>query len=159
VRPSSVPSVAPDVPPPEEPWPLSQWSEADLLAFVRRTARIHGWRGYHTRWSLGSDAGFPDLVLARAPRVIFAELKRERRPLTKGRLVAGRRLRWTEGQTEWLAELLGCPVESYWWTPRDLAEIEEILRTGPRPQMGCVLRTRTVLELTPEGGASDGATR
>lgn len=60
------------------------------------------------------DAGFPDLVLAKSGRVIFAELKR-----VGGRL--------TKGQGEWIDTLSGGCVEVYVWTPDSWSEIEEVL--------------------------------
>ena len=154
------------------PWPLAQWSEADLLAYCRRLARLYLFKVYHTRWSVGSDSGFPDLLLCRGAdptqdrpgRLILAELKRAGRPLTRGTVRYGptgapRRLRWTEGQREWLCALLTCPgVEAYWWTTADVAEITEILQSGPRPDMACVVRSQGLLieaddaESVPGGG-------
>lgn len=146
------------------PWPLTQWSEADLLAYCRRVARLYSWKCYHTRWSVGSDSGFPDLLLCHGAdasrnipgRLILAELKRAGRPLTRGTVRHGRRLRWTEGQREWLCALLTCPgVEAYWWTTADVAEITEILQTGPRPDMACVGRSQGLLLSEAEGQAED----
>lgn len=62
-----------------------------------------------------NESGFPDLVLVRRPRVIFAELKAER-----GRLL--------DAQRDWLAALRDCSVESYLWRPSDWPEIERVLR-------------------------------
>lgn len=56
-------------------------SEAEWQAMVVAKARSHGWTTYHTLDSRGSDAGFPDLVMARVwengywARMIHAELK------------------------------------------------------------------------------------
>ena len=70
------------------------------------------------------DPGFPDLVLARTGRVIFAELKAE----------AGKT---TPAQEEWIAELGGRTAtmrtlpashEVYEWRPSDLDAIAEVLR-------------------------------
>lgn len=141
-------------------WPLSQWTEADLLAYVRRTARLLQWRAYHTLWSVGSDGGMPDLILVRPPRVLFAELKTERGKLTKGRLHPtnrGRRTRWTDGQLEWLADLAHCPgVETYLWRPSDAQEIAQILQDGATTEMPCVKRlTAVLLAASGAEGGSD----
>jgi hypothetical protein len=90
-------------------------SEAAFLAQVRELATWTGWMIYHTHNSIHSPAGFPDLVLARTPRLIFAELKTERgRP--------------SEKQTYWLDELRGVAgVETYVWRPADLDDISRIL--------------------------------
>lgn len=96
----------------------------------------------------------PDVVLCRPPRVIFSELKRERGKLTHARLHHGRRTRWTEGQAEWIRDLLACPgVETYWWVPSDAGDIVTILQTGAEAGMPCLARTRSVLQ--PEGGPSN----
>ena len=90
--------------------------EKDFLQAVREYARLMGWTDYHTWHSLHSPAGFPDLVLVRPPRIVFAELK------------VGRN-RPTPAQQEWLNLLKGCPaVEVYLWTPEDWNEIERVLR-------------------------------
>ena len=142
-------------------WPLTQWTEADLLAYVRRTARLLQWRTYHTLWSVGSDGGMPDLVLVRPPRVLFCELKTERGRLTKGRLHPtnrGRRTRWTDGQLEWLADLARCPgVETYLWRPSDAQEIAQILGDGAHETMPCVMRLQAVLAAA-EGGTDASST-
>ena len=82
-------------------------SERAFQRQVAELAELTGWRVYHTYDSRRSSPGFPDLVLVRAPRVIFAELKRER-----GRVTAAQR--------EWADELGQCPgVEYYLWRPGD----------------------------------------
>jgi hypothetical protein len=90
-------------------------SERQFEAQVRELATLTGWMVYHTNNSLRSPEGFPDLVLARAPRLIFAELKS-----------AGGRV--SDQQTYWLDELRGVAgVETYVWRPADLDEITRIL--------------------------------
>jgi hypothetical protein len=55
--------------------------EDDLAAAITQAATYAGWRWHHIRRSdLGlqqGHSGFPDLVLAKAGRVLFLELKRE----------------------------------------------------------------------------------
>ena len=90
-------------------------SERDFQRQVVQLAEVMGWRVYHTYDSRRSSPGFPDLVLVRAPRVIFVELKRQR-----GRVTAA--------QTEWADELGLCPgVEYYLWRPSYWDEIVEVL--------------------------------
>ncbi len=90
--------------------------EAQFQTSVVNLARIFHWRAYHTRDSRGSAAGFPDLVLVRRPRVIFAELKS-----AKGTL--------TIDQVAWLDDLERCSgVETYVWRPGGMQQIAEVLR-------------------------------
>jgi hypothetical protein len=91
-------------------------SEKGFQAAVVQLAKLQGWMAYHTHDSRRSEPGFPDCVLARAPRLILAELKRETGQLT-------------EEQQAWLDELAGCgSVEVYVWRPADWPEIERTLR-------------------------------
>lgn len=104
-------------------------TEADFQQQVLDLAAMYRWRAYHTHDSRRSHAGFPDLVLVRAPRLIFAELK-----TAAGRLTAA--------QAGWLEELRDVAdagrfsradrgaVEVYLWRPADLQAIAGIL--GPR---------------------------
>ena len=90
-------------------------SERDFQRQVVELAELMRWRVYHTYDSRRSSPGFPDLVLVRAPRVILAELKRQR-----GRVTAAQR--------EWADEFGQCPgVEYYLWRPGDWDEIERLL--------------------------------
>ena len=100
--------------------------ERDFQRAVIDLARLTGWRVHHTRPALTrrgrwltpiqGDAGFPDLVLVRAGRVIFAELKR-----TGGKP--------TPAQRAWLDALRQCAgVEVYLWTPADWQRIVETLQ-------------------------------
>lgn len=90
-------------------------TEARFQASVIRYAELMGWRIYHTRDSRGSHKGFPDLVLVRRPRVIFAELKAERGKTRRE-------------QMDWLEALDGCGVEVYVWKPSQQDLIARILR-------------------------------
>jgi hypothetical protein len=92
-------------------------TEREFQIAVVELARLMGWRVHHTRPALTQrgrwltpiqgDAGFPDLVLCRPPRLILAELKR----------VGGKP---TADQQAWLDALASCAgVEVYLWTPAD----------------------------------------
>lgn len=107
---------------------LRSITENEWQSTVMNLATLLGWRSYHApenrpvigrsgaRYVQNVRAGFPDLVLVREGRLIFAELKRE-----TGKL--------GPGQDEWLAELDEVPgVESYLWRPRDLQVVHRILR-------------------------------
>lgn len=68
------------------------------------------------RWAAMPDRGFPDTWIVGRGRLIVAELKDERGQLTVD-------------QRRWLAELREVPgIEVYVWRPRDLDEIEMVLR-------------------------------
>lgn len=95
----------------------SRMSEKALQAQVIAYAQMHRWLVYHTHDSRRSQAGFPDLVMVRGTRLIFAELKTE-----KGRL--------TPEQTAWIMAFVCLDnqrVESYVWRPSDREEIWRIL--------------------------------
>lgn len=95
-------------------------TEAGFTRAVLELAKLHGWRTAHFRPAMtakgwrtpvqGDGAGFPDLVLVRGCRLIFAELK-----ATKGRV--------SPEQTEWLTRLMGAGAECYIWRPDDWDEI------------------------------------
>jgi hypothetical protein len=61
------------------------------------------------------DVGFPDLILARAGRLVVVELKTER-----GRL--------GPGQALWLELFRAADVEVHVWRPGDMPSIQETLR-------------------------------
>ncbi len=92
----------------------NQLTEKQFQAQVIELARYCGWLLYHTYDSRRSTPGFPDLVLARDNRIIFAELKTE-----KGRISAA--------QKEWAEKLTKTPAEYYLWRPSDWESIEKIL--------------------------------
>ena len=50
-------------------------SEKQFENQIKDLAKIFGWRYYHTWRSIHSPAGFPDIVMVRPPRLLFAELK------------------------------------------------------------------------------------
>lgn len=104
-------------------------SEAQFTRALMEYAYLQGWLCSHFHDSRrqvtrrgrvafigdAAAAGFPDLNLARAPRVIYAELKS-----AKGRV--------SPKQQRWLDELKGCPgVEVYLWRPADWQEIVRVL--------------------------------
>lgn len=98
--------------------------EAGFQNQVIKLARLGGWGIFHAphggdrdRFAFGQipeGKGFPDLVLARPPELLFRELKTD-----KGRMGAG--------QPEWLAALEACGADVGVWRPRDIDEITERL--------------------------------
>ena len=102
-------------------------------------AKIFQWKYYHTWRSIHSPAGFPDCVMVKPPRLIFAELKSE-----KG-VVSPEQQEWldlleqvgkdtkvydhvlSQDAIQALCEK-GTLVEVYLWRPDDIETIAEILR-------------------------------
>src|SRR5262252_5381575 len=100
---------------------LPRQSEASFMAQVVEYAKLRGWHHWHDRATNAprrcevcdaplriprNTAGFPDLILIRRPRLVFAELKRD-----------GERA--TAAQLDWLDELAACGQEAYLWRPQD----------------------------------------
>ena len=82
-------------------------------------AELRGWAVYHAAYVKGhlrssSSVGFPDLVLVRNDRTVFAELKTD-----KGKL--------SVAQDGWLNLLRGTANEVYLWRPSDMDEVLKIL--------------------------------
>ena len=107
-------------------------TEAEFQRQVIQLATLFGWRVHHVRPArvrvrgketyrtpVQGHKGFPDLVLARRGRVIFAELK-----VGRGQL--------SEDQVLWRDAMDGGQAAEYagWklWRPEDWADIERILR-------------------------------
>lgn len=86
--------------------------EGELLTKVRGLAKALGWLEYHTYRSDRSPSGFPDLVLVKPGRLIFAELKQH-----GGKL--------THDQEVWLSMLRRSVsgVEVELWRPEDFGRI------------------------------------
>jgi hypothetical protein len=91
-------------------------TEKDFREQVVAIARLHGWLVYWTWNSKNSPKGFPDLVMVRRERLVFAELK-----TTAGKV--------SSSQQSWLDALgaLHRPAEAHVWRPDDWMEIEECL--------------------------------
>lgn len=92
--------------------------EEELQKRVIKLAKVFQYLHFHDYDSRKNPAGFPDLVLVKPPRVLFVELKRNKKD------------RLNEKQFHWANYLLGCPgIEYYIWSPehwRD-GEIEKVL--------------------------------
>ena len=93
-------------------------SEKIWQAQVLALAKIYEWKYYHTWRSTKSVQGFPDLVLLRHERIIFAELK--------GSDIKKQRL--SIHQESWLKELQKAVSEVYVWRPQDWESVVSILR-------------------------------
>lgn len=104
--------------------------ESSLQDVVIAAARRRGWLCVHHRpartekgWRTavqGDGKGFPDLVLVRHERIIFAELKSQRGAVSKD-------------QRRWLDTLADTCVEVYVWRPKDLPVILAVLDRDDAP--------------------------
>lgn len=92
----------------------SQIREKDFRQQVVDYARLHGWQCWWVWRSDHSPKGWPDLVLAKPPRLVLAELKTERGTLSPA-------------QSETIATLRECGLTVFVWRPRDWPAIEETL--------------------------------
>jgi hypothetical protein len=87
-------------------------TESQFMAQVIHLAKLYGWNYYFTWKSINSPAGFPDLVMVKGKRLIFAELK-----VLGGQLSAE--------QYFWLWDLMGTGAEVYLWYPDQWEELQE----------------------------------
>ena len=106
-------------------------TESQFQQQVIQLAKLRGWLVHHTRPArikvqgvetyrtpIAGHAGFPDLVLARRGRVIYAELKAQAGQLREDQI------RWRDAM---------CPPERqafcgwFLWRPSDWAQIERVL--------------------------------
>lgn len=92
-------------------------TEKQFSQVIVDLARLRGWLVHRTpTWrATGTDPGFPDLVLARGRRLIFAELKSQ-----KGKL--------TVEQEAWRQALDWGDQGVYCWKPSDFDQITKILK-------------------------------
>lgn len=94
--------------------PLRAMPEAALQAEILKLAELTHWLSYHTHDSRRSAAGFPDLVLAKPPRLVVWECKREgAKPSLE--------------QRAWLEALQACGIEARVVWPSSWAYIEQTL--------------------------------
>lgn len=89
-------------------------SEAEWQTRVVDFAEANGWQVYHTHSSIGSQKGFPDLVMVRVPTVAYAELKREDGTATPEQVVWADKLR-RSGQVVYL------------WRPSHWPVVQQVL--------------------------------
>ena len=99
---------------------MTEISERDFAKQLQELFKKLGWKYYHVleqrKYAKRTSSGFPDYVLAKNGRVIFAEIK-------------GSTGKVTDAQWEWiklLSENTG--IEVYIWRPDDFeTEIAEVL--------------------------------
>lgn len=94
--------------------------EKEWQKSVEGVLRMSGWLVYHTLGSMGSTAGFPDIVALKVDpksgvcRMIVAELKTE-----KGRL--------SGAQKDWMDKFARMPgAEVFVWRPSQFDEVLEV---------------------------------
>jgi len=102
-------------------------SEKDFQQAIYDLARYYHWRVAHFRagmdrrgrWStpMQGDTGFPDIVLCRPGRAVYAEVKVE--PLSKGKL--------TPEQRAWLVTLHEAGHEVFVWRPSYWWQVVDVL--------------------------------
>lgn len=116
---------------------LRSISESSWQRVVQGVAEVAGWRFYHApdnrpvtarasgrRYVQAVRAGFPDLVLVKRDRLIFAELKAETGQPTPDQLM-------------WLTALAATGAEVALWRPSDEPAVERVLLHGdPLPPWG-----------------------
>lgn len=101
-----------------------QTTEAQFQRALVATARDYGYAlVYHTKFSLGSDPGFPDLILVReerdgTARCVVVECKRV------GKHPTARQQEWLDA----LGKVAG--VEAFCWRPDDWDTIHAVLSRG-----------------------------
>ena len=102
----------------------SPMTEKQLQASVVKLARLLGWKAFHQYDSRRSEPGWPDLVLLRRHRMIFAELK-----TAKGRVSPAQRDTIADLRTVARSIQTG-NVEVHVWRPADwlAGDIEATLR-------------------------------
>ncbi len=93
----------------------SEWTEKEFQARVRSEAEVYGWKVYAVYDSRKTPAGWPDLTLVRGNRLMFWELKREKKSKV------------TAAQTEWLEALAATGAETAVYRPSDIEEMLEKL--------------------------------
>ena len=96
---------------------MERASEAKFQDWIIKRAVGYQWDPeliYHTRFSIDSPAGFPDLVLAKGARTIFWEVKAwNGKPTPK--------------QEKWIAALQVAGQEARFVWPKDWREVDEEL--------------------------------
>lgn len=96
-------------------------TEEQFLGAIRDCAHRLGWATYHTHDSRRSEHGFPDLVLVRGTRLVFAEVKTDRGHTTLA-------------QDDWLEALRAAGAETHVWRPLHWDSIVMTLRARERAQ-------------------------
>jgi hypothetical protein len=101
---------------------IDRLTEAEFQGMIVERARVRGWLVYHVYDSRRSSAGFPDLVMVRAGKLVLAEVK-----TAKGRL--------SPAQAAWFAALSAVEdqprVTVAVWRPEDWSAVCDLIDGGP----------------------------
>lgn len=92
-----------------------QVSEREFMDTITAYAKLRRWEWYHTFNSMHSRKGFPDLVLVRDGRLVFAEVKRQTGSVS-------------DEQQYWIDLLTAAGAEAYVWRPSDWEQVKAVLR-------------------------------
>lgn len=76
-------------------------TEAQFQSALVQYLRLLGFRTYHTKFSIGSDPGFPDVVAVRAGRCCFIEIKAEGGKVSPAQAAWGAALAGVGGTVEY----------------------------------------------------------
>ena len=98
---------------------LPPMSEAQWTRQVIDLAKARRWWMYHPHDSRRSEAGWPDWTFIRPPRIVFAELKTDRK---SSKLTAEQ-----EFVIGLLTECVRKNLEVYVWRPKDFDDVREVL--------------------------------
>ena len=101
--------------------PLTE-TEDEFQGWITDLAERTGWIWFHDRDSRKNPSGFPDLVLARNGRVIFAELKVGYNKPSDAQIEWLTNLGWNNDTSHKLVRL---------WRPEDRDAIERMLTMDP----------------------------
>lgn len=83
---------------------------------VIEAAAMLGWHHFHVQYSIGSQRGFPDLVLVHPDHgVVYAELKSERGKVRPE-------------QVTWINLLRDAGQQAFVWRPSDWPFVERVLK-------------------------------
>lgn len=96
--------------------------ESELQEFVRLAAKHLGWLYFHPHDSRHSPSGFPDCVMVRGDRLIFAELKRQ-----KVKRLRPEQVVWADALASFVCSYEITGVSYYEWRPSDRDAILEVL--------------------------------
>jgi hypothetical protein len=92
-------------------------TEKQWQAVIVEAAQYLGFTVYHTEFSIRSSPGFPDLILAKPPRLVVIECKAERGKVTPA-------------QERWLSLFAAVPgVTAVCARPSDWPCIEKLLKS------------------------------